>query len=209
MKFSERASKIKPSATMAVGTLAKKLKAEGKPVLAFNVGEPDFVSPEAALKAGREAIDRGETHYTANDGIPELKRAVGDYYKRHFNLDFAPGEILIATGAKPLTYEAFQVLLDPGDEVIIPTPAWVSYIEQIRLAGGVEVTVDTSVTGFSPTREALDAAVSPRTKGILVNTPNNPSGVVYDEATIKMLADFVKAHDLWIIYDEILRTPRL
>lgn len=203
MKFSARANAIQPSATVSISGTAKKLKAEGKPVLAFSAGEPDFVSPPAAMEAARKAIDGGETHYTINSGIAELKSEVCAYYKRHFSVDYAPSEVLVASGAKPLIYEAMQALVDPGDEVLVFSPAWVSYVEQIRLAGGREVAVDTSTTKFEPTAEAIEAAITPKTVGMIVNTPNNPTGAVWSEAALRAVADATKKHGLWMVYDEI------
>ncbi|MDR3076103.1 MAG: pyridoxal phosphate-dependent aminotransferase [Synergistaceae bacterium] len=203
MKISERAAKIQPSATLAVAALARELKAAGRPVLSFSAGEPDFRSPDSALKAARDAMDRGETHYTANSGIPELKRAIAAYYKTRFGLEYSPPEIIVAGGAKQVLYETLQALVDAGDEVIMPSPAWVSYVEQVRLAEGRAVMADTSGTGFVPTRESIERALSPRTKGIIINSPNNPTGAVYGEDTLKMLAGIAREKDLWIIYDEI------
>ena len=194
---------IQESATLAVSAKAKELKAAGKPVLSFSAGEPDFVSPKAALDAARAAIDRGETHYTANSGIAELKTAVRDYYKNRFGLEYAAPEVIVASGAKPLIYEAVQVLVDPGDEVLLFAPAWVSYVEQVNLAEGKAVAIETADTGFMPTREAIEKCLSPKTVGMIVNTPNNPTGAVYDERTLGMLAEIAKEKDLWIIYDEI------
>ena len=178
LKLSGRAERIEPSVTLAVSAAARELKASGKPVLSFSAGEPDFASPPSATEAAKSAIDRGETKYTANTGIPELKRAISDYYKNRFGLEYAPSEIIVSGGAKQAIYEATQALVDSGDEVILPSPAWVSYAEQVRLAQGEVVTVDTSDTGFVPTREAIEKALSPRTAGMIINTPSNPTGAV-------------------------------
>lgn len=203
MKISKRAADIQESSTLAISAKAKELKASGKPILAFSAGEPDFVSPKAATDAARDAIDRGETHYTANSGIAELKSAVQKYYKNRFSLEYAASEIIVASGAKPLIYEAAQVLVDPGDEALLFAPAWVSYVEQIKLADGVPVVVETAETGFMPTRERIESALSPKTAGMIINTPNNPTGAVYDRQTLRMIADIAREKDLWIIYDEI------
>ena len=203
MKVSRRIKSIQPSATLAVSGKAKQLKSEGKPVLSFGTGEPDFTSSAASCKAAHEAIDRGESHYTANSGIPELKSAVSAYYKRHFNLEYAPAEIIVSNGAKQLLYQAAQTLIDPDDEVLLFAPAWVSYVEQVNLAGGKPVTVETSDTNFEPTREAIEACLSPKTTGMIINTPSNPTGAVYSAETLRMIADIAKEHDLWIIFDEI------
>jgi aspartate aminotransferase len=203
LKFSKRSQKIKPSATIAVSALARKLKASGHPVLSFSMGEPDFSSPKAALDAARDAMDRGETHYTANSGIPELKRAVAGYYKKHFGLEYSPREIIVSGGAKQILYEALQILVDNGDEVLLPAPAWVSYVEQVQLAEGAARMVETADTGFVPTEGRMKNALSERTVGMIINTPNNPTGAVYDEDTVRMLAGVARENDLWVIFDEI------
>lgn len=203
MKLSERILAVKPSATVSISNKAKEMKAAGKPVISFSIGEPDFNSPECASKAAIEAIKRGESHYTLNSGITELRKEVCKYYKNRFNLDYAPDEVIIGAGAKPLLYSALQLLVNPGDEVILFAPAWVSYTEQIHLAGGKESLVDTIATDLIPTKEALEAAVTPKTVGIIINSPCNPTGAIYDEKTMRMIADAAKEHDLWIIFDEI------
>lgn len=203
MKFSKRAMKIQPSATLSIGALAAKLKAEGKPVVSFSQGEPDFTSPPAVMDAARAAIDRGETHYTVCSGIPELKSEIGAYYERRFGLKYANDSILVSSGAKPLLYEACQVLVDPGDEVLVFAPAWVSYVEQIRQADGEAVVVETADTGFEPTAERIEAAIGPRTVGMIINTPNNPTGRAYSADTLRAIAEAARAHDLWIVFDEI------
>ncbi|MDR1965230.1 MAG: pyridoxal phosphate-dependent aminotransferase [Synergistaceae bacterium] len=203
MKLSKRARSIEPSATLAVAALARELKASGRPVLSFSAGEPDFASPKCATDAAIAAMEREETHYTATSGIPELKRAIAAYYKNRFGLDYAPAEILASGGAKQVLYELMQVLVDPGDEVLLPSPAWVSYVEQIQIAQGKAVTVDTASTDFIPCREGLERALSPKTVGIIINSPNNPTGAVYGQNTLEMLADVARKNDLWIIYDEI------
>lgn len=203
LRISKRAEKIQPSATIAVTALARELRAAGRPVLSFSAGEPDFRTPDCAAQAARDAMERGETHYTANSGIPELKRAIASYYRTRFGLEYEPGEILAAGGAKQALYEALQTLVDDGDEVLIPAPAWVSYVEQVRLAGGREAVVETFDTGCVPTRERIEAALSPRTAGMIINSPNNPTGAVYGADALAMLADVARRNDLWIIYDEI------
>ena len=203
MKMSKRILEIQPSATLSISAKAKTMKAEGKPIISFSLGEPDFNSPECASKAAIEAIGRGESHYTLNSGILELRNEVCNYYKRRFGLEYTPDEVLIASGAKPLLYEALQMLVDPGDEVLLFSPAWVSYVEQIHLAGGKDVIVDTLKTDLIPTKEALEAVLSEKTVGMIVNSPSNPSGAIYNEETLKMIADIARERDLWIIFDEI------
>nr|WP_206153369.1 pyridoxal phosphate-dependent aminotransferase [Cloacibacillus porcorum] len=203
VKFSKRILNIQPSATLSISGKAKTMKAEGKPVISFSAGEPDFNSPKSAREAGIDAINRGESHYTLNPGIIELRQEVCSYYKRRFGLDYTPAEVIIAPGAKPLLYEALQALVDEGDEVILFAPAWVSYVEQLHMAGGVEKVVDTIATGLLPTRESLLAAIGPKTVGLILNSPSNPTGAIYPEETMKMIAEVAKEKDLWIIFDEI------
>ncbi|NLH95014.1 MAG: pyridoxal phosphate-dependent aminotransferase [Synergistaceae bacterium] len=203
MRLSDRALKLAPSATLEVVAKAKQLKREGKPVISFGAGEPDFTSPPAAVQAAVDAIKRGETHYTPTSGIPELKEAIQTYYLQRFGLDYRPDEILVGAGAKPLLYEAFACLLNPGDEVLLFAPAWVSYVEQISLCDGRPVVLDTSANDFFPTREQIAEAITPRTVGILVNTPNNPTGAVYPGSLLEEIAGIAQENGLWVIFDEI------
>ena len=203
MRLSDRALKLAPSATLEVVAKAKQLKREGKPVISFGAGEPDFASPPAAVQAAIDAINRGETHYTPTSGIPELKEAIQSYYVRRFGLEYRQDEILVGAGAKPLLYEAFACLLNPGDEVILFAPAWVSYVEQISLCDGRPVVLDTSKNHFLPTREQIETAITPRTVGILVNTPNNPTGAVYPRSLLEEIAAVARERGLWIVFDEI------
>ena len=203
MKMSKRILEIQPSATLSISAKAKTMKAEGKPIISFSLGEPDFNSPECASKAAIDAINRGESHYTLNSGIVELRKEVCNYYQRRFGLEYAPDEVLVAPGAKPLLYEALQMLVDPGDEVLLFSPAWVSYVEQVHLAGGKDVIVDTLKTDLIPTKEAIEAILSDKTVGMIINSPSNPSGAIYNEETLKMIADVAREKDLWIIFDEI------
>lgn len=203
MKFSNRVLNMKPSATISISSMAKNLKSEGKPVLLFSMGEPDFSSPQAANDAAIEAIKRCESHYTLNPGIVELREAVCGYYKKRFGLEYAPTEVIVGSGAKPLLYEAMQVLVDNDDEVVLFAPAWVSYIEQLHLAGGVEKIVNTMSTGLLPQKEKLLEAIGPKTVGIVVNSPSNPTGAIYPEETLRMIAEIAIEKDLWIILDEM------
>lgn len=203
MKMSKRILGIQPSATVSVSGMAKKMKAEGKPVISFSMGEPDFNTPKCALDAAKDAIERGESHYTINSGIVELRREICRYYKDRFDLEYTEDEVLVAAGAKALLYEAIQVLVDPGDEVLLFTPAWVSYFEQVRLAGGEVAAVDTLKTDLIPTREAIEAAITDKTVGMIVNSPSNPTGVIFDEEVLKIIAEIAKENNLWIIFDEV------
>ncbi len=203
MKISARASRMEPSATLAVVAKAKELKSQGKPVISFGAGEPDFDSPAGATKYAQKAIMDGQTHYTQSSGLPELRRAVATYYSERFGLDYKDGQIIIGSGAKPLIYETLASLVDPGDEVIVFSPAWVSYVEQIRLFEGRETIVDTTRTKCVPDISLTRQSLTPRTVGMLVNTPNNPTGAVYGEKVLREIAALAIEKDLWIIFDEI------
>jgi aspartate aminotransferase len=203
MYISERARKMEPSATLAVTAKAKSLKREGKPVISFGAGEPDFDSPPSAIRYAEEAMRKGQTHYTSGTGIPELRESICTYYKDHFGLEYTPANVVVGAGAKPLLFEALGCLVDPGDEVLVFTPAWVSYVEQIRLLGGKAVLVDTSKTDFIPRFDDVKKAITPRTRAMIVNNPNNPTGAVYDEQCLKDLGRLAVEHNIAILYDEI------
>ncbi|MDD2452495.1 pyridoxal phosphate-dependent aminotransferase [Aminivibrio sp.] len=203
MYISERARKMEPSATLAVTAKAKSLKREGKPVISFGAGEPDFDSPPSAIRYAEEAMRKGQTHYTPGTGIPELRESICTYYKDHFGLEYTPANVVVGAGAKPLLFEALGCLVDPGDEVLVFTPAWVSYVEQIRLLGGKAVLVDTSKTDFIPRFDDVKKAITPRTRAMIVNNPNNPTGAVYDEQCLKDLGRLAVEHNIAILYDEI------
>jgi aspartate aminotransferase len=194
---------MEPSATLAVVNKAKALKYEGKPVISFGAGEPDFDSPAAAASCAERAIKEGKTHYTQSNGILELREAVASYYSDRFGLDYPADQVIIGPGAKPLIYGSLASLVDPEDEVLVFSPAWVSYVEQIRLLDGRASIVDTVTTGNVPLASKVAEAVTPRTVGMLINTPNNPTGAVYGEETLREIAEIALEHDLWIIYDEI------
>lgn len=203
MHVSARARNMEPSATLAVSAKAKSLKREGKPVVSFGAGEPDFNSPPSAIRYAEEAMRGGQTHYTPGAGIPELREAVCAYYKNRFGLEYKSADVVIGAGAKPLLYEALGCLIDPGDEVIVFTPAWVSYVEQIRFFDGKAVLVDTSNTSFVPRIEDARRAVTNRTRAMIINTPNNPTGAVYDRDCLAALAKLAVERDITILFDEI------
>lgn len=203
MKFSDRLLRMKPSATRAMADKAAQLESEGKRIISFTVGEPDFPSPKAANDAAIEAILRGESHYTATGGSKELKQAVIAYYRERHGVTFSPKEILAGAGAKPLIYEAFGTLVNPGDEVIVPTPAWVSYVEQVDVFDGKSVLVDTTDAQFRLSLEAVERAVTPKTVAIIVNSPQNPSGVMYSREFMAGLCRLAMQRDFMVINDEI------
>ena len=203
-ELSKIASAIAPSSTLAINSLYKAMKAEGKDALGFSVGEPDFHTPDHIKAAGIRAIEENKTYYTAAAGMPELKEAICYRLKEDCGVVYQPNEIAVASGAKHSIFIALQCLLNPGDEVILPAPYWVSYIEMIRMGGGVPVVIETThEDDFKITPEKLEAAITDKTKAFIINTPSNPTGMIYSKEELKALADVCVAHDLYIISDEI------
>ena len=202
--ISHRANRIQDSITLKIGALAKKKKAEGKPVLSFSQGEPDFDTPEAIKASGIQSILDGKTKYTAASGISELKDAIIDKLKRDQGLDYSPENILVSCGAKHTIFNAHMALINPGDEVIIPAPFWVSYPEQVSLVGGRPVIVNTSMeNGFKITAAQLAQAVTPKSKVLLLCSPSNPTGMMYSEKELHALAKVIIKHKLIVYSDEI------
>ena len=198
-------ARVKPSPTIAVTTKAAELKAEGRDVIGLGAGEPDFDTPEHIKQAAKDAIDAGRTKYTPPDGIPELKRAICDKFRRENGLEYKPGEISVGTGGKQVLYNALVATLNPGDEVVIPAPYWVSYPDMVLLGGGEPVIVETSIdTEYRMTPEALDAAITPRTKWVIFNSPSNPSGAGYGERELRALTDVLLRHEhVWLMTDDM------
>ena len=199
-------SRIKPSATMAVTDKARALKAAGRDVIGLGAGEPDFDTPDNIKKAAIKAIESGRaSKYTAVEGLAELKQAVVDKFKRENNLDYKTNQIIISTGGKQVLYNALMVTLNPGDEVIIPAPYWVSYPDMVLLAGGEPVIVPTRMEdGFKMKPEALERAITPRTKWIIFNSPSNPTGAAYTKAELKVVTDVLMRHPhVWIMTDDM------
>jgi aspartate aminotransferase len=188
--------RIKPSATIAVTDKARALKASGRDVIGLGAGEPDFDTPDNIKLAAIRAITEGKTSkYTAVDGMAELKAAVSRKFKRENALEYKPSQIIIGTGGKQVLYNAFMVTLNPGEEVIIPAPYWVSYPDMVMLAGGEPVTVPTTMeSGFKMTPEALERAITPKTKWVLLNSPSNPTGAAYTRDELKKLTDVLLRH---------------
>jgi aspartate aminotransferase len=197
--------RVKPSPTIAVSAKARALKAEGRDIISLAAGEPDFDTPDNVKAAAIQAIQDGKTKYTDVDGIPELKKAICAKFKRENGLDYKPSQINVSPGGKPVIYNAFVATLSPGDEVIIPTPYWVSYPDMVLLAGGEPVFAQTSdATGFRLTPEALEAAITPRTKWLMINSPSNPSGAAYSRADLRALADVLLRHPhVWVLTDDM------
>jgi aspartate aminotransferase len=201
--LAKRLATLAPSATLAVQAKAKELKSRGIDVISFGAGEPDFDTPERVKEAAIQAMRRGQTKYTEVGGIPELRAAACGKFKRDNGLDYEPADVLISCGAKHTLYNVFVALLDPGDEVIVPSPYWVSYPEQVRLLDGVPVTVATrEATGFDIDPERIAAAVTAKTKIIVLNSPNNPTGAVFSPAALEAMARLAVDRGLWLVSDE-------
>ncbi|PIB24912.1 aspartate aminotransferase [Amylibacter kogurei] len=198
-------SRVKPSPTIAITTKAGELKAAGRDVIALSAGEPDFDTPDNIKAAAKAAIDAGKTKYTAPDGIIELKRAVCDKFKRDNNLDYTPEQVSISTGGKQVLYNALIATLNPGDEVIIPAPYWVSYPDMVLLGGGTPVPVETRIEdNFKLSPAALESAITPKTKWLIFNSPSNPTGAGYSRAELKALTDVLVKHPhVWVMTDDM------
>ncbi|MBU1076808.1 MAG: pyridoxal phosphate-dependent aminotransferase [Spirochaetes bacterium] len=204
MNLNKKIKQIQPSATLKITAMAKKMKKEGLDVISFGAGEPDYDTPQYIKDAAIKSINNGETKYTPASGTDELKSAVVEKLQKENNLQYANENIIISCGAKHSIYNIIQVIINDGDEVILFAPYWVSYIEQIRLAGGTPVIVDTTVTDFKLNLEELKKKISKKTKLIIINSPQNPSGVVYSKEELTGLAKILKEHEeIVIISDEI------
>ena len=203
-ELSRIAEAVQASTTLAIDALYKKMKADGIDVIGFGAGEPDFDTPENIRDAGIAAINSGKTRYTPTPGIMELRQAACKRLKEDCGLDYAPTQIVAASGAKHNIYAALRCLVNPGDEVILPAPFWVSYAEVIRMVGGVPVIVTAEEeSGFKMTAAQLEAAFTPKTKAFILNNPSNPTGMMYTERELRELADVCVKHDLYVIADEI------
>ena len=204
-KASAALSRVKPSATLAVTQKARDLKAKGVDVISLGAGEPDFDTPDHIKEAAIEAIRRGETKYTAVDGMPELKDAIIKKFRRDNALEYKADQIHVAPGGKPVIFNAFAATLDAGDEVIIPAPYWVTYPEVVRLQGGTPVEVKTKIeNGFKITADELAAAITPKTRWVILNSPSNPTGMGYTAEELRALADVLLRHpQIWIMTDDM------
>ncbi|WP_340303653.1 pyridoxal phosphate-dependent aminotransferase [Roseobacter sp. HKCCD7870] len=203
--LSDTLSRVKPSPTIAVSNLAAELKAQGKDVIGLGAGEPDFDTPQNIKDAAKAAIDAGRTKYTAVDGIAELKQAICKKFERENGLSYKPSQVSVGTGGKQILYNALMATLNPGDEVIIPAPYWVSYPDMVLLAGGTPVIATATIeTNFKLTPEALEAAITPKTKWFIFNSPSNPTGAGYTRAELKALTDVLLRHPhVWIMSDDM------
>lgn len=204
MKIANRMENLSPSVTMAITALARELKAQGKDILSFSAGEPDFDTPEIIKQAAIKAINDGQTKYTAVEGIIATKQAIINKLKKDHNLDYKLDNILISNGAKHSLFNLFQVLVEEGDEVIIPAPYWVTYPEQVKFSDGVPVFIDTDdSTEFKITPEQLKAVITPKTKILLLNTPSNPTGSVYTKEELTALGKVLEGTNIIVLSDEM------
>ncbi len=203
--LSETLSRVKPSPTIAVTNKAAELKAAGRDVIGLGAGEPDFDTPQNIKDAGIAAINAGKTKYTAVDGIAELKQAICDKFQRDNGLRYSPSQVSVGTGGKQILFNALVATLNPGDEVIIPAPYWVSYPDMVLLAGGTPVPVEATIdTDFKLSAEQLEAAITPNTKWFIFNSPSNPTGAGYSHDELKALTDVLMRHPhIWVMTDDM------
>jgi aspartate aminotransferase len=203
--LSDTLSRVKPSATIVMTQKARDLKAQGKDVISLSVGEPDFDTPDHIKEAAVAAIRRNETRYPPVAGIPPLREAIGRKFKRENGLDYKPSQTIVGTGGKQVIYNALLATMNPGDEVIVPAPFWVSYPEMVALCGGKAVLVDTTMAhGFKLQPEPLERAITPRTKWIILNSPSNPSGAAYSRDEMKKITDVLLRHpQVWVLTDDM------
>jgi len=204
IRLADRLDGIAPSMTLAISAKAKELQAKGLDVCGFGTGEPDFDTPEHIKRAAIQALERGETKYAAVEGIAKLRSAIARKLAVDNQLTYQPGQIQVSAGAKQVLYNLMMALLNPGDEVLIPAPYWLSYPEMVRLASGVPVVLETSESrGFKVTAEQLDAAITPRTRLLVIASPSNPTGIMYSPSELRALAEVIVERDILVISDEI------
>ncbi len=198
-------SRVKPSPTVALTGLVAELKAAGRDIIGLGAGEPDFPTPENIREAGKRAVDAGHTRYTAVDGIAELKAAIVEKFRRENDLSYDTSEVTVSSGGKQVLYNALMATLNPGDEVIIPAPYWVSYPDMVRLAGGEPVIIEAGIeAGFRVTPEQLEAAITPKTKWLIFNSPSNPTGAGYAPDALRALTEVLERHPhVWIMSDDM------
>ena len=204
LELSKKAVNVKPSSTLAITAKAKEMKQSGIDVVGFGAGEPDFNTPLNIRKAAEAAIENGFTKYTAASGMPELKKAVCEKFRKFNKLNYEPDQIVISNGGKHSLMNIFQAILNPGDEVIIPSPFWLSYPEIIKLMDGVPVFVEGSVeNSYKVTATQIDAAITSKTKALVLNSPNNPTGMVYSREELEAIAEVVVKRDIYVVADEM------
>ncbi len=203
MKLAARVGEVTPSITLEIAAKAKAMKAEGVEVYSFSAGEPDFDTPEHIKAAAKKALDEGKTKYGAAAGEPALRNAIAQKLKTDNNLDHQGENIIVTNGGKHSLFNLMMALIEAGDEVIIPAPYWLSYPEMVKLAAGTPVIVNTAATGYKITPEQLEGAISPKTKLLILNSPSNPTGVVYTPSEIEAIAEVVVRRDILVVSDEI------
>jgi aspartate aminotransferase len=204
MQLATRVKELTPSLTLAIDSKAKALKAEGVDVCGFGAGEPDMDTPEHIKAAAIEALQQGVTKYTPSSGTPELRQAISEKFSKDNGLEYKPSQIIVSNGAKQSCYNAIAAICDPGDEVIIPAPYWLSYPEMVRLAGGEPVIVETTEeNNWKITAEQFENAMTPRTKMIIINSPGNPTGSVYTREELRAISEVAAEEDIYILSDEI------
>ncbi|WP_163532300.1 pyridoxal phosphate-dependent aminotransferase [Helicobacter suis] len=202
--YASKVENLAPSKTIAISTLAQELKAQGKDVLSFSAGEPDFDTPSSIKEAAIKAIEQGFSKYTAVKGIPELLKAISHKFNQENSLEYAPDEVMVSNGAKQCLFNAIQALLNPGDEVIIPAPYWVSYPEIVNYSGGKSVFLSTSLeSSFKITPEQLKTTLTPKTKMLILSSPSNPTGMIYSKEQLQALASVLEKTNVWVLSDEI------
>ena len=203
--FADSVNRIQPSQTIGMSTKARELKAKGRDIVDLSAGEPDFPTPENIKEAAVRALRENKTKYTDVDGIPELKAAIVAKFKRENGLEYRPSQVSVGTGGKQVLYNALLVTLNPGDEVVIPAPCWVSYADIVLLGGGKPVFANCRIEdGYKLKPETLDAAITPKTKWFVFNSPSNPSGAAYSHAELKALTDVLMKHPhVWILTDDM------
>lgn len=204
LKISDRAKNVSPSLTLAISTQANKMKSEGVDVVSFAVGEPDFNTPDYIIDAAKVALDKGMTKYTPVPGTKEFREQICKKFKDDNGLDYVADQIIVSTGGKQSLYNVFQTIVQEGDEVILLAPYWLSYPEMVKFCGGKVVSVDLADDDFNLNIEKIEKAITDKTRAILINTPNNPTGVVYNKDQLSKLAEMLKKYpDIWVISDEI------
>lgn len=204
LELSKKAKAVKPSSTLAITAKAKEMKENGIDVVGFGAGEPDFNTPENVCEAAIKAINEGFTKYTPASGTNELKQAICKKFKEFNRLDYAPNQIVISNGGKHALSNVFDAILNPGDEVIIPAPYWLSYPEMVKLSDGVPVTIEgTKENAYKVTADQIQQAITAKTKALIINSPSNPTGVIYSEEELRAIADVVVKNDIYVVADEM------
>ena len=201
--LSNRIQRVKPSATLAINAKAIELQKQGIDILKFGTGEPDCDTPEHIKDAAKKALDQGFTKYTATGGIPELKKAVCEKFKRDNGIDYEPGQVLVSNGGKQAIFNCLMALINPGDEVIIPSPYWVSYADMVNVCEGEPVFVDTTANRFKCTAAMVEKAITPKTKLVFLNSPSNPTGAVIEKEEIIKIGELALKHKFYVLSDEV------